>query len=161
MSRKLLVVFGATILMGLLSISAVAQRWQNGGGKGEGRGAGVRACAGQIDPAKKVTLEGTVKGVNMGPGQGFPSFTLAQADGKEVTVVTSPFWVLADANYKIAIADQMTAGAFPSLQYKDTYVAAELTNLTNGTSIVLRDASGVPVGMGAGRCGNCPSARPR
>ena len=160
MSRKLLVVSGVVILMAVLSISAVAQRWQNGGAMGQGFGAGMHACAAQLDLANKATLEGIVKSVNMGPGQGFPTFALSQADGKDVIVVASPFRALTDANFKISIGDRMSVSAFPSLQYKDAFVAAELNNLSNGTSIVLRDAAGLPIGTAGGMRGNCPYQAP-
>ncbi len=157
MLRKLLVVSGLTVLILTLSISAVAQRWQNGGGMGQGRfGAGTHACAAQLDLSNKVALEGTVKSVNMGPGQGFPTLVLTQADGKDATVVVSPFRAMVDANFKVSIGDHIAVSAFPSLQYKDAFVAAQLNNLDNGTSIVLRDASGLPVASNGGRCGNCP-----
>ena len=162
MSQKLLVVFGGIMLMSVLSISAFAQRWQNGGAMGQGRfGAGNHACAAQLDLANKVTLDGTVKSVSMGPGQGFPSFVLTQADGKDATVVASPFRALVGANFKISIGDRVSVGAFPSLQYKDAFVAAEISNMSNGGSIVLRGATGVPAVTPGGRRGNCPFAPPR
>ncbi len=87
----------------------------------------------------------------MGRGMGFPSFTLRQKDGNEVTVAASPYRLLLDAGYKISQGDQMSVLVFPSLQYENTFIAAELTNQTTGKSLTLRDANGYPVGGRRGR----------
>ncbi len=156
MSNKNVIVL-ALVLLSLvlvLSLPATAQMRQHN----RGLGAQGNMVHPNIDPANKVTLDGTVESINMGPGQGFPSFTLVLSDGKRVTVVASPYRALLSANFKIAIGDHMLVLGFPSLQYQDTYLAAELKNLTNGTTITLRDASGTPVvGQGGpGQCGVCP-----
>jgi len=154
MSKKSLIIVAAGALVLALSLVAVAQNQQ------QKHGVGPQGYAPHlnIDPANRVLLEGIVESVNIGRGQGFPSFTLMQADGRKATVVASPFWALLDANFKIALGDSMSVLAYPSLRYTDTYIAAELKNLTNGTILTLRDANGVPVGGrgGRGMCAACP-----
>ncbi len=156
MSRKLVSVISLLMLASVLAGGALAQMQQRGRQFG-GPGWGNCACtgSGNFDLANKATIEGTVESVHMGPGQGFPTFTLVQADGKKSTIVASPYRALADAEFKIAIGDRMSVVAFPSLQYEGTFLATELKNLTNNTVLKLRDESGVPVGAPQGSRGYC------
>ncbi len=167
-SQRLENTFAAVQITNLDSGSTVVLRDSNGmpawAGGGFG-GNGAADCAGtgqpQLDVTAKTSLSGTVQSVNMGLGQGFPSFALAQADGKIVTIIVSPFRLLLDSNYKIAIGDQMSVVAYPSMQHEGAYVAAELSNHTNNNTVLkLRDDQGVPTGagggMGRGGCGACP-----
>jgi hypothetical protein len=121
---------------------------------GNGAGACLKGGEPQVDVAGKTSVEGTVESVNMGLGQGFPNVILKQSDGKTVTLFTSPFRALLDAQFKIAVGDTLSVVAYPSRVHEDAYVAAEISNLSNQTSIVLRDENGIPVrgGMGRGAC---------
>jgi hypothetical protein len=131
-----------------------------GRGPGSGRawaaGQGGPPCGragAQVNLAAKTSLEGSVADVNMGYGQGFPSFTLRTGEG-DVTIVASPYRVLADAGFAVNAGDKMSVLAFPSNRYEGAYVAAELKNLTTGKVLVLRDDQGFPVGVpgqGGGR----------
>ncbi len=161
MSRKLIliavVVFGAAVL----TLPLLAQGPQTHAGSGPhgimshaGRGPGLGVAASQLDLAGKTVLEGVVDGISMGRGQGTPSFTMV-ADGKKVSIVTSPYRALLDANYKISIGDRMNVVAFPFVDLVDIYAAAELKNLTTGVVLTLRDANGVPL-LSNGDCANCP-----
>ncbi len=128
------------------------------GAQGRQQGYGSRQCIScqtNFDPASAVSLEGIVESVNMGPGQGLPTFTLNRSDNTKAIIIASPFRVLLSANYKIALGDHMQVLAFPSLNYENTYVAAELKNLTNGTILTLRDATGTPVAGSEGVCCGC------
>jgi len=160
MARKTVVICTLLVISSLL-VAGIVQAQQRGYQFGRpGYANGICPGAANLDLANKVELEGTVESVNMGPGRGFPTFTLVQSDGKKATIVASPFRALVDAGFKIAIGDRMGVLAYPSLKYQDTFIAAELKNLTNGTVITLRDASGVPVAGRGGRCGNCWGAVP-
>lgn len=114
----------------------------------------------QLDLSAKAVLEGTVESVNMGLGQGFPNFTLSLADGKTATIISGPFRLLWDAGFKIAIGDQMSVTAYPSLLHEGMYIAAELNNRSTAASLTLRDAQGMPLagthagpgGAGRGGC---------
>ncbi len=159
MSKRSITLFSTLAAVLVLSLVATAQMPHYG------RGAGAQANCPQpgIDLANKVSLEGTVESVNMGPGQGFPSFILVLSDGKKATILSSPYRALMNANYSIRANDRMSVLAYPSLQVNDTYVAAELKNLTTGTVLTLRDENGLPVvgtHGGSGMCGLCPHANP-
>jgi hypothetical protein len=132
-----------------------------GPGWGPGRAGMGGYCGGpNMNPANIVSLEGTVKSVDMALGERFPSFVLARADGSEVTIMAGPYRLLLENNFVINVGDYMTVRAYPSLWYKDTYVAIELKNPATGATITLRDEYGVPIGTpgggrgrrGGGRC---------
>ncbi|MBI3949990.1 MAG: hypothetical protein HY314_06000 [Acidobacteria bacterium] len=120
--------------------------WTRGGGPGgPGRGHYCGANWPIANPADIVSLEGAVGSVNMGIGQGFPSFTLTQAGGNTVTVITGPYYILLENDFEINVGDQMAVRAFPSLRLENTYVAIELKNLSTGAVLSLRDENGVPL----------------
>ena len=155
--------FGLLILVVIvLSLPLLAQGPMNQRGYGQQQGArlhsggvpGQGACAGSLDPANLVALEGIVEAVQLERGRGNPGFTMT-ADGKKVTIITSPYRALLDADYKIKIGDKMNVVAYRLAQPPDTYIAAELKNLTSGTVLTLRDAGGLPITNRRG-CGNCP-----
>jgi hypothetical protein len=181
MMKRLILVLGSVALLGVLALAADQSSqpgcrmmggmggmhgMMGGGGGMMGGMGGMMGC--NFDSSKKVSLDGTVDSVAMAQGQGFPHFVLALADGTKVTIVTAPFRAVLDANYKIAVDDQMSVVAFQSTQDEKVFVAAELKNLSSNAVLTLRDASGVPVaagqgngrggaGRGNGTCGNCPN----
>ncbi len=148
MLRKMHIILGAVTLAAILSIGAIAQSMPCGNGPGGPMGSGV--CA-NLDLTKQATFVGTVVGLHMGRGMGFPSFGLRLNDNKVVTIVAGPYRVLLAANYKIAEGDVMSVLAYPSTNSTDTYIAAQLTNSSG--SINLRDANGVPAGSNSGMMG--------
>jgi len=142
-------VTGATVQ--LLNPAAGAPGW----GRGRAAGQGGPLCGGagpQLNLAAKTSFDGTAADVNMSPGQGFPTFALDTGEGK-VTIVASPYRMLADAGFAISPGDKMSVLAFPSARYEGAYVAAELKNLTTGRVLVLRDDQGFPLGA-SGRGGH-------
>jgi hypothetical protein len=137
-------VSGATVQ--LLDRAAGARGW--GRGRAAGQGGPLCGAAGpQLDLAAKTSFDGTVTDVNIGYGQGFPTFTLNTGEGK-VTIVASPYRALVDADFVIRAGERISVLAFPSKRYEGAYVAAELKNLTTGKALLLRDDQGFPVGIG-------------
>jgi len=151
MIRRTVSISLLVLLAGAMALSGMAQnpRQVRGGGPGPGVGA-----------ATIVTLEGVVDSVNAAYGQGTPSFTITLQDGKKATIVASPFRTVQDANFKIAIGDNISVLAFPSLQHEGAYVAQEIKNLSTGSVITLRDDAGIPIGGRAGRCAGCAGLCP-
>ncbi len=161
MSRRLTWIALALLIAGALALPILAQGPPANAGNSRhgimahaGAGAGQGGSLSHLDLSGKTAFEGVVDGVSMEPGAGTPSFTML-ADGKKVTIVTSPYRALLDAGYKISVGDRMNVLAYPFVQLKDTYAAAELKNLTTGVPLTLRDENGVPT-MRHGACGNCP-----
>jgi hypothetical protein len=132
--------------MGMQGGRAMGRGMMRGAGSGQGiHGAACADCA-NLDLEAKKTLTGSVQSVEMGPGQGMPGFTLL-VDGKPVTIVAGPFWVLQQADFKISAGDNLSVVAYPSLMHEGGYVAAEILNLGTQKSIKLRDDKGIPLGM--------------
>jgi len=161
MSRRLTLIAVIVSCAAVLALPLLAQGLQSHAGRVQhgvrahaGSGPGQGAAVSHLDLAGKTVLEGVVDGINMGRGHGTPSFTMV-ADGKKVTIVTSPYRAVIDADYKISMGDRINVLAYPFTQQKDTYAAAELKNLTTGAVLTLRDENGVPA-MGNGACANCP-----
>ncbi len=153
MLRKPTIIILAVILLSVISNNAPAQQCWHQGGMHHGWQSStaqqaqgmVPYCHLQLDIAGKTSLDGTVESVSVAPGQGMPSFVITTGDQK-ATVIASPYWTLVNANFEIRVGDKMSVLAFPSLQVKDTFVAAELKNLTTGKSLILRDEYGMPMG---------------
>ncbi len=150
--RKSILPVAAIAVLMVSVLAANAQMHQHWGGT---PAQGSVSCP-HFDPANKVSLDGIVESVNIERGQGAPAFTLTQSDGKKLTIIASPYWALVNADYKIAKGDRMLVLAYQSLQYENIYVAAELRNQTNGTTLTLRDETGAAVGGSGGMCGACP-----
>ncbi|MEW6127263.1 MAG: hypothetical protein AB1757_09505 [Acidobacteriota bacterium] len=113
-----------------------------------------------VNPALVVSFEGIVASTDMGIGQEFPQFTLALPDGRQVTVITGPYYFLLDSGFDIRVGDRMQVEAYYSLWYQDAYIAITLNNLTTGEILNLRDANGSPLwtnrgGPGYGGMGDC------
>jgi len=155
-SRKSVFYLSAIAVLMVPVLAATAQMHQRWGGSPT---QGNAFCP-NLDPANKVSLDGIVESVNMERGQGAPSFALVQSNGKKVTIIAGPYWALVNANYKIAQGDRMSVLAYPSVQYENIYVAAELRNQTNGMVLTLRDENGTAAGGRGGMCGACPMGRP-
>lgn len=130
MIRKLMNLSMIALLIGTIAFVASAQ---NRGGNGP-NGNSVNV----------VTLAGTVESVNLRLGQGCPSFTLLKTDGRTVTILTGPYYILMENRFAINIGDRMSVQAFESLRFENTYVAVELNNLTTGATLILRDRDGRP-----------------
>ncbi|MBZ5496166.1 MAG: hypothetical protein LAP85_07155 [Acidobacteriia bacterium] len=121
-------------------------------------GAGTCAySAANLDLSALTVLEGAVLSVNLGAGQGMPTFVLTSG-GKNLTIAACPYHALVKAGFQISAGDVMSVKAYPITNAAGSYVAAELNNLTTSKSLKLRDESGMPLGM-QGDCpmkGNCP-----
>ncbi len=161
MSRRTLWLAITILVAGLLAFPLLAQGPQSHAGRGPngimlhaGGGPGQGTGPSHLDLSGKVALEGLVEDVSMGPGRGTPNFTMT-ADGKKVTIVTSPYRLVMNANFRISLGDRINVLAYPFVGQQDTFAAAELKNLTTGAVLTLRDESGFPM-MNHGNCGNCP-----
>ncbi len=90
------------------------------------------------------TISGEVTGVQIGYGTQYPSITVEQT-----AIKVAPLWYLLDNGFEIKTGDQVLVLAAPSLLPNDSYLyAIDITNQTDNTQIVLRDANGVPLWTG-------------
>jgi len=139
MSKKYFVTAVTVFIVLSLSIAAMAQF-----GRGMGQGQPL------LNAAAKTALLGYVDAVNLERGKGMPTITLLQNDGGKVTVIVSPFWAIANSGFEVKVGQNLSILAFPATQLQNTYIAAELQNLTTGKVLTLRNDAGFP---NAGRGG--------
>lgn len=126
MTRKILSTMFLAVVLAAAGAEAAAQ------GRMQGRGGNFPAG----NAPGLVTLTGQVVAVNMAAGQGLPSFRFLTG-GKEVTVMTGPYRILAAQGFEIAAGTQLTVTAYPSLRQEDTYVAVQIKNDATGAVIDL------------------------
>ncbi len=99
-----------------------------------------------VDASNTVTLVGTVKAVNMAPGQGMPQITLLLSNGSEVTIMVGPYRVLADTHFEIKSGQALEVKAFQDPRTPSAFVAMELKDSVTGATATLRSAAGMPQG---------------
>ena len=119
-------------------------------GKGPGQGTnGIVSNHGDV-----VTLTGTVRDIQIAAGQGMPSLTLVLGDSKQVTLMLGPYRVLANTNLDVKSGSRVSVEAIQSLRFENTFVALRIDNLDTGSSVTLRDSSGMPGWAGYGGRGH-------
>ena len=104
------------------------------------------------DMTRTLTVSGAVSAVDIGYGMQYPSITVNQK-----VIKIAPAWYLVEQDFELKTGDQVSAAAAPSTVAGDSYLyAIEIANVASKTTIVLRDAAGIPLWMAAngGRGGN-------
>jgi hypothetical protein len=119
---------------------------EQSGQTGQGYAGGEQAGSGQTEETRSMlTLEGVVKDVQA------DTATITLADGTEL-IIEGRAWTYAQENgLTLQPGDQVSLAGF----YDDagTFETSTLTNLTQGTSLSLRDDAGRPAWAGRGRGG--------
>lgn len=110
-----------------------------------GQGMRGRQLAAGVDLTRAQTVTGTVTAVHLNYGTEYPSITM-----NEMVIKMAPVWFLLDQGFQVKAGDQVTAVVVPSTAPNDAYFyAIEITNNTlQTTTIVLRDAAGIPLWSG-------------
>jgi hypothetical protein len=113
-------------------------------GRSGGRGNPDVPCneTGCTDAATISTVSGTVEKVSMGVGIQMPTLVVKTSDGKLISMKIGPEWILLEADFELAPAEQVTA-KFAHETCSDEDVALQLTN-SAGVSVVLRNDDGTP-----------------
>ena len=111
-----------------------------GGGNGQGRGRNQQSEAAEMQA--QITIEGIV---TQAPSAGVDM--ILETSAGDVLIGTGPGY-LADQGFIIVNGDSLSvSGVWENEEFK----AAVITQIDNGTSIVLRDEWGRPMWSGAGR----------
>jgi hypothetical protein len=113
---------------------------QGQGSQGQGQGRNRQEMP--VDPAERITITGDVV---QAPAAGV-DMILQTADG-EVLIGTGPGY-LTDQGFVIEMGDEVSVEGFWD---NGEFKATEITLLSNGQSIILRDEWGRPMWSGAGR----------
>lgn len=128
----------AIFLMALVLVTAAVYA----GNKKKGGGA--------VDLSTVRTLTGPVTAVAMDYGLGHPGFTMNSEQEGSLTVNLGPYFYLVANNFALAVGDQVSAKVATC---KMGVVAFQVTDLTSGKEITLRDENGLPLWTG-GKRGN-------
>jgi hypothetical protein len=119
------------------------------GGPPPGKGLGAMRL---YDPSTVVTVTGTIIGesrVDRGMGHSGVHLSVKTADGEIPVHLGSDFWV-DKQKVKLAKGDEITVkGSRITFEGKPAIIAETLTR--GATTLVLRDAKGVPVWSGQGK----------
>jgi len=158
-------------LAALVALAAFPAAAQQGQGTGRGTGSGTMNGTGPlVDVTKPATVFGDVVSLKGGPGIGMPTLTI-RVGGKEEAYVLGPYRFLTAEKFAPAPGDAVRLLLYACNECLQGAVVAEVENLTQKTTLKLRNADGTPAftgrmgGRGAGCCGggngtgpnpNCP-----
>lgn len=100
-----------------------------------------RGTGAGLDMTKVQIVEGTVAAVHIGYGLQYPSIQIGQT-----AIKIAPVWFLLENDFEIKVGDSLKVTAAPSLDPKDSYLAAlSMTNLASNATLALRDPNGLPL----------------
>ena len=106
-------------------------------GRGQGRG-----NTSQAQVVEELTLQGTVVSVDNTP------LLVRTSSGEQVTVENRPWQYALGANFSAQVGDQVTLTGY---YQSSVFEVSQINHLTNGKSVVLRDATGQPGWSGRGQ----------
>lgn len=124
----------STLIIALLSLVVASPAATAGNGSGPG-----------ADPSQSLDLNGIVLTVSGGAGSGLPMLTVDDAVLGPLDVALGPVWFLQEAEFSVAEGDTVRILAYACPTCAASVVAAWVDNLTNGTTIDLRDEDGRPL----------------
>lgn len=121
----------------------------NGGGQGDGQGNGQgngRRQGGYgagltVDLTTLVEMEGTVAQAGLGMGTHQNAITFS-AGGTDYSLGLGPLWYMVQQGFSVTAGDGLRVRM---AQCARGWVAFDVTNLTTGSTLVLRDEQGVPL----------------
>ncbi len=121
-------------------------------------GRGGRAVAPQtksgLDMARLQSVVGIVSSVQIAYGAQYPAIVINQTQIK-----VAPAWYLLENDFELAVGESVQVAAAASNTANDPYLyAVDITKLSSGAKITLRNELGVPLWIGAARRGGNPQA---
>ena len=145
MKRNILFSIAAVFILIMASV-AVAQQGQNRRGPGTA-----------TPPAgPQSVIAGNVVSFTAAVGAGMPALIVDQA-GKQITLVLGPFWFLQNSKFTAAAGESIEATVIACTECDHDFAVVSVKNLTNGTSVLLRNEDGLPLwqsNANGGRMGN-------
>lgn len=97
------------------------------------------------DPNQAFEVSGIVLAVSGGSGSGMPMITVDDASLGQIDVALGPVWYLQASGFSAAEGDSVHLLAYECSTCAAPAVAAWVENLTNSTSVELRDDDGRPL----------------
>lgn len=124
----------STLIFALLSLVVASTVAMAGNGSGPG-----------ADPSQPLDISGIVLTVSGGAGSGLPMLTVDDANLGPIDVALGPVWFLQAAEFSVAEGDTVQILAYTCPTCAASVVAAWVDNMTNGTTIDLRNEDGRPL----------------
>ncbi|MCU0293044.1 MAG: hypothetical protein MUF10_13800 [Thermoanaerobaculaceae bacterium] len=140
MTRNLIKGAAAVGMALMVASSVLAQH------RGGGPGAGTLP---RIDTSKAVTVQGEVVSFLAGYGQGMPELIVRESNGTESTFVLGPFHYLQAQGFTAQAGDRAEINGWACSTCEHAVAVAQVKNLTRNLTLVLRNADGTPVWIGA------------
>jgi hypothetical protein len=140
MTRNL--IKGAAAIGMALTLASSLQAQQRGGGPGTG-------TLPRIDTSRAVTVQGEVVSFLAGYGQGMPELIVRESNGTESTFVLGPFHYLQAQGFTAQAGDLAEINGWACSTCEHAVAVAQVKNLTRNLTLVLRNADGTPVWIGA------------
>jgi hypothetical protein len=104
--------------------------------------------------AKLQSAEGIISSVQIAYGAQYPAIIINQTQIK-----VAPAWYLLENDFELAAGESVRVTAAASSTANDPYLyAVDITKLSSGSRITLRNERGVPLWIGAARRGGNPQA---
>lgn len=103
------------------------------------------AAAPGADPNQAFEVSGIVLAVSSGSGSGMPMITVDDASLGQIDVALGPVWYLQASGFSAVEGDSVHLLAYECSTCAAPAVAAWVENLTNSTSVELRDDDGHPL----------------
>ncbi len=139
-------------LLTVLGLTAALALAQGPNGRG-GRAVAPQANSG-LDMAKLQSVEGFISSVQIAYGAQYPAIVINQTQIK-----VAPVWYLLENDFELAVGESVRVTAAASATVNDPYLyAVDITKLSSGSKITLRNELGVPLWIGAARRGGNPQA---
>jgi hypothetical protein len=153
-----------TTIAALVTLASLPLLAQQGPGYGRGAGSGPAAGVSKIDVTKPSTVIGDVISLKGGPGLGMPTLTV-KVGSKDEAYVLGAYRYLTAQKFAPVAGDAVRLLLYACDECPQGFVVAEVENLTQKTTLKLRNTDGTPVfagghgghgwgaGTGAGCCG--------
>lgn len=148
-------------LIALAVIVIATAAFAQGYGRGQGQGPGQ----GTPPSGPQSVITGTVVSFTASAGSGMPA--LVVNNGSDVTFILGPFWFLQNAQFSAVAGDRVELTVLACTSCPGGYAVVSVKNLTNGSSVTLRNAQGLPLwqqggqgSRGGRRFGNGPGKGP-
>ncbi len=137
------------LLVSIAALVSLPLLAQQGPGSGRGAGSGAPAAAPKVDVTRPSTVTGDVVSLKGGPGLGVPTLTVKVGSAEEAFVL-GPYRYLTAQKFAPAAGDAVRLLLYACPECPQGFVVAEVENLTQKTTLKLRNADGTPVFAGAG-----------
>jgi hypothetical protein len=125
-----------------LTLAGTVFAQQRGGGPGTG-------SLPRIDTSKTITVQGEVVSFLAGYGQGMPELIVRESNGTESSFVLGPFHYLQAQGFTAQTGDRAEINGWACSTCEHAVAVAQVKNLTRNLTLLLRNADGTPVWIGA------------